>query len=276
MKRPNDETLMAFADGMLNAEEHARVAAYLESDAEARQVVEAFKLSGEAAAQAFSDVGDAKSQDLIDLIMSGAPAAGSASEDEEDTVVPFRKTVGPQQLVSKYALPLAAGIALVIGSVVGFSVGNRTPGTDVTTAEIAIGPVRSDGPVAHLLQSKPSGESIPFQPREGILRELVVVSTFRDQHGRPCREFETTKASEPFRPIDIGVACREPAGHWTVEGAVHLAGPAVEKPSNGFEPASGVDETTAIEGLMKMLGAQKAFSPEEEKQALERDWKPSN
>lgn len=275
MKRPSDETLMAYADGKLAPDEHARVADYLKSDADARALVEDFKRTADLAARAFSDIDKTElPAGLVDLIMNGK---AEVAADAPETVVPFRKAraATPRKSMTQWVLPMAASLSVLAGAIIGYALATR-PAADLTSAAILVGPVPDGSPLDLLLEKRPTGEPEVFATSDGTQKELVVVGTFKDKYGRFCREVETSMASAPGIPVDLAVACRAVDASWTVEGALHLA-ERQPAPSNttGFEPASGIDEATAIDGLMKMLGANRNLTAVEEKAALSAGWKSS-
>ncbi|MBU2583578.1 MAG: hypothetical protein KJ622_17865 [Alphaproteobacteria bacterium] len=275
MKRPSDETLMAYADGKLAPDEHARVAEYLAGDADARALVEDFKRTASLAARAFADIDKTElPAGLVELILNGK---ADTPADAPETVVPFRKSQATEvsRPMTRWLLPMAASLSIIAGAILGYALATRTGGDIVTTA-IQVGPVADGSPMRRLLESRPTGEPESLATPDGAHKEMVVVATFKDKYGRFCREVETSLAIAPGIPVDLAVACRASGGNWTVEGALHLA-ERQPAPSNGtgFAPASGIDEATAIDGLMNMLGAKQNLTPVEEKAALSAGWKSS-
>lgn len=278
MTRPDDETLMAFADGALDAERHAEVARYLETDAEARALVEDFRRSAELVRGAFDEALAMPPNDrLVDLIRSGPTSgvtSGAAVSDAASPVLSLdgrRKTRLPSRGWQPAAL--AASLALVVGAGLGWFAGGGGGGDggDRAAFQVAIGNVPGSSELGRLLETRPS-YSETFVGAGEARRRLVVVATFRDRASRPCREFEVTAADQDQRPLGIGVACREPSGVWDVEG---LAQPIVaEVASNGaMKPASGMQEGLVMEGFMRMLGAAPAVAADEEQKLLASGWK---
>ncbi|MFN3867907.1 MAG: hypothetical protein ACK4MF_02440 [Hyphomicrobiaceae bacterium] len=268
MTRPDDETLMAFADGALSPERHAEVAAYLATDADARALVDDFRRSADLVRGAFDAALTAPPNEKLEQLIRSGGASGTAAANVTSLAsrrkVPFRSQ-GWQPLA------LAASLALVIGAGLGWlanSGGGRGAGAGY---EVAIGPVPGASDLGRLLETRPSYDEV-VTGEGASRRRLVVVATFRDRAARPCREFEVTSVDQDQRPIGIGVACRTPSGAWAVEG---LAQPIVaEVASNGaMKPASGMQEAPVMEGFMRMLGAQPVVAADEEQQLLARGWK---
>jgi hypothetical protein len=254
MKRLSEETLNAYADGALDADARSDVEAQLEGDAEARALLERLRRANALAVEAFAaPMHEPPPQALVDAILQG-PARGAAG----DRARPIRH----------YALPLAAALALAVGVTAGVFLGRhpaQAPG------DLALGVVGSGSTLHRLLERHPSGTTLEVDGAKGAAGRLSVVATFRDRHARPCREVEALPSGADAQAIAAAVACRDPAGRWVVEGTTRLAG-APETNGSQFEP-SGVPEKDALEGLLTMLGAQRALAPAEEKALIERGWK---
>lgn len=268
---PDDETLVAYADGRLGDAMAKRVEQFLQTDDEARQFVEMLKASGEMARVAFDEALHAPTSDerLKRLIMAGIPDGGSSVAP--DKVVPFqtgRRTSSPPRL----ALPLAACLALIIGGLAGYQLGQRQFGvTAVSDAiNLAIGPVGTGSPYYELLETKPSGVSYSVDSGTAGKLELIVLSTFREGSERLCREFEVIARSPDISPATSAIACRRTGGEWTVHGAVQSA--AAQGSGEDFRPA-GSEETAAIEGILKSIGAKPALSKADEDALLRNGWK---
>jgi anti-sigma factor RsiW len=264
---PDDETLVAFADGVLAVDEAEKVAAFVAGNEEARRFVELLRASGDLAKGAYDAAlvetqADAR---LAKLILGGGEGASSSNV----IALPPQRSRTPA--AQRWALPMAAAIALIVGTVGGFEFGRRgvTP-EQVAGADVAVGPVARGTALATLLDEKPSGVALSVPG--ALSRDLMVVASFRDAKGRICREFEIL-GSESGGPVTAGIACRNDGGIWHVEGAAQLA-QAPEPSAQDFSPASG-DDAAAIEGLLKAVGAKPALSKDEEESLLKKQWKSS-
>lgn len=275
MKRPSDETLMAFADRRLSADEHAQVAAYLEGDADARRLVETFKTTADVARMAYSDdeVG-ATPQHLIDLVV-GARAGNVGHSGDDTTVVPLTRAGrrSDRQSVVWPGMAMAASIALIIGVGGGYlaSLGSRQAPDGSTQEPLRLGAVDPSGAVFDLLEERRTGEVVAIKGDSSIARNVVVIDTFKDKLGRYCREFEAAETSSPHA-LDVAIACREHSG-WTIQAAVRLARQADTSPDGAFKPATGAGELAAIEGLGRIVGVERNLTADEEATALASDWK---
>lgn len=262
MKRLSEETLNAYADGALEAGARAEVEAQLQTDAEARALLENLRAADRLAREAFAaPMHEPPPQALVDAILR-APVPGAPARDAS------RGRPRPAWRVRRYAVPLAASVALAVGLAAGALLGHRPA---QPTGDLALGMVPGDGVLHRLLESHPSGSMLEIDGGQGSARRVGVVATFMDRHARPCREVEVLPAGTDPHPVAAGVACRDAAGRWLVEGATRLAGP---PPAAGaqFEP-SGVPEKDALDGLLTLLGAQRALDHGEEKALIERGWK---
>jgi hypothetical protein len=253
---PDDETLLAFADGLLPEEEALRVARHLETDVAARRTVAMYRRTGELAAQAFDDALHVRtSPALVDMLLNSTSPRAAGGR-----VVPLRHVLDDARRV---AIPLAASMALVVAGALAWSLRDRSPSS--ATHEIALGEIGAGSPLADLLETKTAGSSLTTGRQE-----ITVIVTFRDRLQRPCREFEAVPHGG--KDLTMAIACRNDRGRWAVEGAAHVAEPADGQSSGSFSPAGG-NATPALDGILKVLGATPAVTPDEEAALLASGWK---
>ena len=258
MTRPTDEMLMAYADGALPEADRAEIAAAIENDAEARAIVAEFRRTAEISRTAFADILAEPVPDRLVNTVLGARAPHA-------NVVDLARARMPRSTMWRTALPLAASVLLVVGITAALL--RQQPAAQL----MALGPVPSADPLAEILETKPSGTPLALASRtpEGLDR-LMVVATFRDRKERICREVEALDPN--MQPQIAGVACRDPAnGTWIVEGSARIASTA--PPSGRDFTPSGADQKDALDGLLTVLGAERALPVEEEQALLARDWK---
>lgn len=266
---PDDETLVAFVDGRLEDAEAEKVRRFLAGNDEARLFVERLATSGELAKTVFDAALAAPASDMLaDMIMgTGRPEPQATPTN----VVSLPRTRAAS--ASRYALPLAAAIALLIGAVGGYEWGRRGAVNEGKGAfGVAVGPIGGDSPVKGLLETRGSGELVPVAAgATGDTRHLMVIASFRDRAGRICREFEVLTTRDDVAPVTTAIACRHRDGTWHVEGAAQVTA-AAPVPDKDFSSASGND-ASAIEGLLEALGAKPALSKADEDTLLRRGWK---
>jgi hypothetical protein len=264
MKRLDEETLNAYADGALDADARAEVEAQLAIDAEARGFVEKLRRVNALAVEAYAaPMHEAPPQALVDTIVGGRARVAAT---DRDAPVPTQKSRAWS--IRDYALPLAAVLVLAAGISGGVFL-ERYAGQ--APEQLALGAVPPGGSLHSLLERHPSGGALDVGSPWSAGQRLSVVASFQDRHARFCREIELLPAGTDPQAIAAAVACRDPGGRWTIEGGARLA--IAQQTTEGQFAPSGVPEKDALEGLLTMLGAQRAMSPAEEKAAIERGWK---
>lgn len=196
----SDETLMAFADGVLDEPLFSRVADAVEQDSELAHRLEALIRGGTLARRAY------------------APLLQPVSPELEARV---RAAIGrPQGLWRidwpgwRWLTPVAAGMAAVAAVVLVLLVERGTPRS--THALDGFG----GAALLAALDTLGSGEML----QDGET-EIRIVATFDDGAGTLCREFET--------PAHLVITCRE-EGDWALRLAV-----AGEGGGETYSPASG-------------------------------------
>ncbi len=249
----SDETLLAYADGMLEPEEVAAVEQQLAEDRAAQERLEALREGGRLAQLAFPEPNDdGKDDPFAKLLMA-----------EEETAEPVPKVVAfpkrrekPRGLAA-WTLPLAASLALAVGLAAGLS-WERVAGTGGTSGDLlAAGPVASDSLLHRALEGSASYESL--EEAEGSVTPLL---SFRDSRGHYCREYQTVEAGKAA----AGLACKTD-GSWLATAVV------------AFPDASGSDYTTAsgpaaelLSSLLQQEMQGEPLTSEEERQAIKGAW----
>ncbi|MCX7645089.1 MAG: hypothetical protein N2Z62_07315 [Rhodobacteraceae bacterium] len=241
-----DETLMAYADGALDAEAAREVERAIAADealaarvaalAEARRAVKAAYATPEPVPEALR----ARVQALA------AADAARRSAAPAGNVVDLAARRRPAPL---WKLPLAASVALAAGGLAGWFAAEQA------RAPFGIGLTGlGDAAVVEALGKIASGERVALPGGAGF----AAIASFRDSDGVLCREFEYDP--DPARTL-VGVACRAGDG-WDLRLAV--AAPAAD--AGGYAPASSLD---TLEAFLAATGAGPALSAEEERAALE-------
>ncbi|AMS44721.1 anti-sigma factor (plasmid) [Aminobacter sp. Y103A] len=252
----DDETLMAFADGELDAETTAaieeamgsddalivRIATFLESRAKASAALK--PLIDEPVPEALTQ----SVQKMIDEArMRENATAEPIQQPATDNVVTFQPKATPSKVGSSWTLPLAASLAAVIVGAGGYLAGKA--GMPVADGLVLAG--ITDPAMIRTLNATPSGSDVTVGDTT-----VRLVSSFRDGAGALCREFELHRASGSSL---VSVVCR--AGQqWDVRLAV--AAPAA---GQDYAPA-GASET--VDAYLSTTQAGAPLSEAEEKQAL--------
>ncbi|MEO5325685.1 anti-sigma factor [Mesorhizobium sp. CC13] len=246
----DDETLMAFADGELDAETSARVEAAMETDDELVMRVASFIESRAQAAAALKPLIDEAVPEALTRAVEKMIEEKRASETapaRKDNVVAFGPAARPVR--SSWILPLAASLAAAVFGLGGYLAGQaNAPQPSLAFAAIA------DPEMLRVLDAAPSGSQSTV-----AAGAVKLVSSFRDGSGALCREFELAEAAGG---TTVTVACRAQQS-WSVRLAVAAAA------SGGADYApAGAAET--VDAFLATIGAGAPLSEADEKAALAR------
>lgn len=236
------DQLSAYLDGELPPEEMKSVAAAIAADDELRARAEALAASDVLLKRAYSAIDDSPMPDAVTALLK-APAG---------KVVPLRRP----QAAPRWAMPLAASVALGAGLALGLFLNNpvrMAPSGGVLLA----GAINPADPLDAALDKTPSGDRVAIAGA----REVSLVLSFETADGRYCREFTLEDAQSAARAI----ACRED-GLWSVKIAA-----AEEKSAGGYATAaSGV--SAAFDAGARALGANEPLDRAREDALLKAGW----
>ncbi len=260
MKDSDIEWIMAYADGQLPRDQVDRVEALLRADGQARDLLAHFRQTGALLEPLTRDLlHEPVPSRLIDTVRdharTDAPPGASATITDGPLVKPLPvapRTVepaGPPANDSRFwpQAALAAGLALVIGAVVGHWWAGRSTDTASTLASV--------------LQSVPSGSSAPLADGK-----VLPLASFRRSDGTLCREFEQSLGGR----LSHGFACRAD-GVWITQMIIDGG---AEQGRDGqppaFVPATG--QADALAAMAEALGLGQALDPGEEEALIGRGW----
>jgi hypothetical protein len=258
MNETDIETLMAYADGELDAAQAREVEALLASDADARAMVERFRQTrAELATGLDTLLEEPVPQHLIDTVRHHSMGSSAATPDSP----PLQRVATEPLIVNQPAaaanapsywprVAAAACLAMAVGLTTGHWWGQQsTAGADVAQT------------LQRALQTLPSGETLA---QGGV--QVMPVASFRAANGQACREFE----QEAQGRLAHGLACRVD-NQWVARVVLDRG------PANGtlgevpaFAPASG--EADALATLLDRLGAGAALGAAEEHQLIDSAW----
>ena len=247
----SDETLMAFADGELDAAMSAEIERAITRDDALAARVAMFAETRSGARDALAPLLDepvpAELAARIDTLVAGA------KQDADETVValepPRPAATAQPPAPAQWRLPLAASIALIAGGAIGYVLGTSgEPAVDgLVSANLA-----QPGIIAALESVASGAEStLPGGDR------FRAIASYADVDGTLCREFEVDHA--PASTV-VAVACR-PDSAWTLQFTVARSGNA-----DGYAPASSLE---ALEAYLNAVDAGEPMSPEDEAKALQ-------
>lgn len=234
MQRVTDEMLMAFVDGETDEATAAMIGQALAADAGLAARAEGFRASRALMREAF---GGAQREPVPEALLRIV-----LETDRKAAVVTL-----PPRGTLRFALPLAASLALVFG-VAGYLAGQAGTGATDALGRDAI---------ARALGGTKSGESraVTVSGEEAMLRTLA---TYRIEGGL-CRSFELSGASLALS----GVGCDRDGG-WTLDLAVARAD------GDGlYAPASDA-ALHSIDAYLDALEASAPLTKDEEDEASAR------
>lgn len=232
----DDATLMAYADGTLEADVAQRVADAAEGDTEVAARIRMFRETG----AVLRALGAARSEESLSDDLAARIERTLADAHDAATVVPL-----PARRRSWMPVALAASVALVVG-VVGGIVATLALRT---TEPGALGIAMLDEPaLVAALDSLPAGAN-----EEVGGGEVEIVASFISGEGTFCREFELDEADGGRI---VSVACREAEG-WVQRFAVRLPG----EDDASYAPASSL---AALDAYLSAIGAGPPLLVDEE------------
>ncbi len=235
-----DETLMAFADGELDAAEAARVEAAMEQDPALYRRVEAFKTTRRLVSETLGPLAELPLPPSLERTVASTDTTSPTSN-----VVPL-PAQRARPTVARWALPLAASLALMIGGGGGYWLG-QAGRVDQALVASNIGPE-----LRQALTEQPTGAARSIAGA-GAVR---MIATFRNGVGELCREWVS---DEPTRSV-TAIACRDANG-WSLQLAVAGA----PTGDAGFTTATGL---AVVEAYLAEIDAGPTLSPEAEAEAL--------
>jgi hypothetical protein len=232
----DDTVLMAYADGALEPDEAARVAAALDTDPEVAARIAKFRETG----ALLSALGAARPLEPLSDDMARKVDRTLDEAREVGKVV----ALYPRGTAWRPAV-FAASVALVVGAVGGIvaTVSLNEPGPAASSLALLGTPGIEDA-----LNRLPAGS------RGAVgMGEVEIIASFLTEDGAFCREFEFDRSSGE---TIVSVACQY-NGSWTARFAVATGGPE----GAGYAPASALD---TLDAFLGSIGARPPLSAEEE------------
>jgi len=197
MERFDLSTLLAYADGELDADTAREVEAHLVSSVEDRETVRALRRSASLARAALNGaLTEAVPERLVATVATGRGRAAARPS--------WRA--------------LAAGLAGVMigagGAVLGFHLGAQPAGPVMTAADADL----RRGTLQNTLETKVSGIDAHWRnPDTGHSGVIAAVRTTQRDDGTFCREYRETTVLKDIAERRFGVACRQADGVWKVQ-----------------------------------------------------------
>lgn len=249
----DDETLMRFADGELDDETSASLAEAMETDEALAARVALFVETRVAAQTALKPLldepvpGDLAAS--VERMIAERQAAAAGQPTRDAAVLPFPPRSPARMGARRFALPLAASIAAVLGGLGGYLLATQGGPADGALDIAGLG----NPALGATLLTAASGEALDLPESNERFR---AIATFRDSAQVLCREFEVDTAGGD---TVISVACLS-GQEWTLRFAV--ASPAGD---SGYAPASS---TAALDAYLAAIEAAAPMGAAEETEAL--------
>jgi anti-sigma factor RsiW len=267
MNPQDQEHLLAFVDGELDAAQAAEVAARLERDAEAAAFVGREQALRQRLQAAFAPVMDEPVPERLMAALQAVPSQPMPMPSSPERLDPASRpgwggdSAAPLPLSPSRRLAANAPrwIGLAAALLIGIGIGRLwlAPGGEGPPAMLATGPDGTlvAGPLlAQALSSQPSGAAPAHAP-------LQVAWTFRDHEGRYCRTFVlATNAA-------AGLACRDDGG-WRVQ-VVARADDAAPAAAGAYRQAASALPNAVLQAVDTRIEGQ-ALDAAAEAEALKR------
>ncbi|HKX91262.1 MAG TPA: anti-sigma factor [Sphingomicrobium sp.] len=234
----SDETLFAWLDGELEAEDAARVAAQVAADAELAERAERHRALRARLKSAFDPIADAPLPPRLLAAANAAPAEvidlAAARQDRS---------------ARRGWTPLAQWAAIAATLAIGFFGGTMVPSGEP-------GPVTVEG--GRIYAAASLGEALDTQLASAPSGAVRIGLTFRDQSGAICRSFTAAAGS--------GLACRDD-DRWQLRGLFT----APEGQHGHYRMAAGMDANLAA--LIDSSMAGEPFDAAAERAAKDKGWR---
>lgn len=241
----SDESLMAYADGELDAETARRVETALRTDPDLADRLAIFTGTRDILARAASE----RPLDPVpEALMERLRATLDSAKDPSATATVTDLTKVRASRGGWHPAALAASLALAVGLAGGYYAA-RIAAPDAAALQVAL--LRAEG-LEPALSQLLSGEE--RQLPAGLLRVIV---SFRDDRDALCREYELDVTGGKTL---LAVTCRE-----GVAWETRLAIAAEAGDDTGYAPAASLD---TLEGYLMAIGAGPALGLEEEAELL--------
>jgi anti-sigma factor RsiW len=241
----DDETLMAYADNMLDPADRTRIEKLVASNPAVAAKVRMF--------QQTSSLTHAALAPLLDVPVPEPLLAAVRSRISDHKATPARNlslATLLQNRLPRWSLGLSMAAAASIAGVIGVTFGYQQAIQGADQTHLAVGTAPS-APIVSALNTLSSGEETAIGTAK-----LRVVSTFRISGSSLCREFEYI--GQPDGSV-VSVAC-EQGRNWNIRFATVFT-----PMESGYAPASSLE---AVDAYMSAIGAGPALTPADEAAAL--------
>jgi hypothetical protein len=260
----SDEVLMAYADGVLDAAERARVEQEIERHPEYRQQVEKFRATLKPVQQVFEKgLDERRMANLAAWIRREVSGAGGADKPQI-VALPGARLRAPSA-ASRFSWPakLAASIALIAGGALGWLMhgsADREPPSSLNLVTFGDGNLRAGGDLAKLLETASSGGVVVVDDGHDSPWQLKAIFSFRALDGSPCRRYELAHGTAARFG---GYACRNGEAQWLVQAHARIVSKMPDERGHSFAPAGGSEADALDERIRAAMDGDVLQAPEE-------------
>jgi len=200
MNKVDDTLLMSYVDGELDVATSREVEAVLLMQPHLAQQVQRMREDSALLRSAFNH------------------ALHDAPREAASEILGLR--TGRQALHQRnWRIPLAMAASVLLlacGVLLGHGLGSSTA-QNMAVADAVAGRGTRDAALQTVLEAHKSGSTLPWSSTQaGARGHVTAVSTYRNNSGRFCREFEEARNVDGVAVREAGVACREDDGQWRV------------------------------------------------------------
>ena len=255
--KPDNETLMAFADGALPDEDMQRIEALIAKDADLAAIVARHRALRQTVQAAYAAEDVAPLSDGLAELMAGieqdvdtsrAPAGVTSLNEARTRRLPGRAA-------SSHYWPLAAAACLVIGIAGGLLAPSVTSSSAPSQTYIAW---QDGAPIA----GKQLASALSTQISSNTDQSVSISASFIAESGVYCRQFTIEG-----QPLTGGIACKsDEAWQLVALSALHSSG--------DYQAAGDAPDPLAAAALH--LGVKKKLSPKEEAEQISSGWIPQD
>jgi anti-sigma factor ChrR (cupin superfamily) len=227
----SEETLMAYADGELDAAARARVEAAMQEDPEIRKRVARHRALRETLQGAFSAV---LQEPVPERLLEAARGQGDAPKSSVVNLSLAREAARRDSAATRRWQPAAMAASLLLGLGLGFLAWHGSGSTSIQSG--------ADG---GLIAGATLAEALSTQLSDDRSAERVAITglSYRDKSGEYCRTFSLTGTD-----ASSGLACREGSA-WRIKALAQA--PRIAADSGNYRTAASEDSPViraAVEG----------------------------
>lgn len=253
----DDETLMAYVDGELDAEDAADVRDAIARNPDLRQRAVVFEMSAKRLRDAFQHELDVPVPRSLQTVLEAAPPRAGLFQRLTRLIAAEPASVA-----------LAACVLLAVGAGAGV-LAMRVSAPAGTLGEGLIARFENTPQWHEGFERTMSGGTFAVGLEGGTEEHITPLATFLDAADRYCRSY-LQQSSDAVRRH--GVVCRQDGGRW--HAVVKFAEADVEPirtDDAGYRPASNVGAST-IERVVETYATTALFSLERERALIEARW----